>query len=255
MFSLLISGSYFRFLGLDSLIRQFISLFPNEAQVVNLGAGFDTRYLNYKKDPNIRFKAFYEIDFPHIISSKKYILSSIKDFSKAINDYFLIPGDLNDWQSIVEKLFECGFNPKLPTIFISECVLIYLECKFSDEIIKWSSLFTNISMFIAFEQILPNDAFGKVMLRNLKVRNIHLLGLHDYPTLEAQKQRYLTLGYEKCKSVDLNFVEDSLSNEERARISKLEMMDEFEEARLLSKHYCITWAVKGIEKIFELKLQ
>jgi O-methyltransferase involved in polyketide biosynthesis len=57
----------------------------------------------------------------------------------------------------------------LPTLFISECVLIYLAPEESQSILDWITANVQNTMFLLYEQILPDDTFGKVMLRNLKV--------------------------------------------------------------------------------------
>ncbi|CAG8556377.1 4789_t:CDS:1, partial [Racocetra fulgida] len=62
----------------------------------------------------------------------------------------------------------------------------------SNKIVEWIGENLNTTMFIVYEQILPNDAFGSIMLQNLKHRNIELRGIHAYPDLKSQKDRYLS---------------------------------------------------------------
>jgi len=57
----------------------------------------------------------------------------------------------------------------LPTMFISECVMIYMEPTDSDAIVQWISKNIPTAMIMAYEQILPNDSFGQMMIKNLKV--------------------------------------------------------------------------------------
>jgi O-methyltransferase involved in polyketide biosynthesis len=59
---------------------------------------------------------------------------------------------------------------RLPTLFISECVLIYLKPEKGDAIIKWVSDTFASASFCTYEQIGPNDSFGTVMTQNLEVR-------------------------------------------------------------------------------------
>ncbi|CAG8564650.1 3590_t:CDS:1, partial [Dentiscutata heterogama] len=69
-----------------------------------------------------------------------------------------------------------------------------------------------------YEQILPNDAFGSVMLQNLKYRNIELRGIHAYPDLESQKDRYLSRGWTHAEAVDMNEIYDIyIDSKEHAR--------------------------------------
>jgi O-methyltransferase involved in polyketide biosynthesis len=67
------------------------------------------------------------------------------------------------------KLLEHKIDPTLPTLFLSECVLIYVNTTYSAALIKWSTTFFAESMFVIYEQINPNDAFGKMMVTNLEV--------------------------------------------------------------------------------------
>jgi tRNA wybutosine-synthesizing protein 4 len=57
----------------------------------------------------------------------------------------------------------------VPTCFLSECVLVYLDAVSGNRIIQWAAQILNEVMFITYEQIRPNDAFGRTMLANLKV--------------------------------------------------------------------------------------
>lgn len=57
-----------------------------------------------------------------------------------------------------------------PTLFISECVLIYLQPGDSNALIQWAAKTFPSCAFAAYEQILPDDAFGRMMQKNLAVR-------------------------------------------------------------------------------------
>ncbi|RNA04745.1 leucine carboxyl methyltransferase 1 [Brachionus plicatilis] len=64
-----ISRGYFaRVNAIRSRVYKFIELFDN-AQVINLGAGYDTLFFDLT-DKNFNFKKYIEIDFPRIVSSK-----------------------------------------------------------------------------------------------------------------------------------------------------------------------------------------
>ena len=55
-------------------------------------------------------------------------------------------------------------------MLLSECVLIYLSTKAADAVVSWGSAYFDRSIFLCYEQIRPNDAFGQVMLDNMEVR-------------------------------------------------------------------------------------
>ena len=65
------------------------------------------------------------------------------------------------------------------------------------------------AVFVVYEQILPDDAFGSVMLQNLKLRNIELRGIYAYPSLESQKERFLKRGWTHAEAIDINKLHDS----------------------------------------------
>lgn len=71
-------------------------------------------------------------------------------------------------------------------------------------------------------------------------------GIHAYPELKDQEQRFLRLGWDHAKALDINMVHDTLLDpRDFSRMAKLEMLDEMEEWRLLSEHYCVAWAYKS----------
>ena len=58
----------------------------------------------------------------------------------------------------------------LPTLFVSECVLVYVEATASNNLLKWIAQSFASCAVVVYEQILPNDAFGLMMKKNLAVR-------------------------------------------------------------------------------------
>lgn len=151
--------------------------------------------------------------------------------------------------------------------------MIYMNPEDSNKIVEWASANLISAMFLVYEQILPNDAFGSTMLQNLKLRNIELRGIHAYPDLESQRSRFLSRGWNHAEAIDIDEIHDShIDPKELARyitillsfffifqrfnhsffgvvrISKLEILDELEEWHLLASHYCIAWAYKAIDE-------
>ena len=103
--------------------------------------------------------------------------------------YALIPGDMCQWSKLEAKYFkrdvnndstnkndefvDLDFSFDRPTLFLSECVLIYMPVSKSKHIIDWiAKNFHNGAAFALYEQILPNDAFGKQMIKNLGLFDI-----------------------------------------------------------------------------------
>jgi tRNA wybutosine-synthesizing protein 4 len=95
-------------------------------------------------------------------------------------------------------------------------------------------------MFATYEQIRPFDAFGKIMIENLRRRGCELRGLEAHPTIQAEEDRFKRLGWSNSHALDLNDIYNHvIPKEEIQRIEKLELFDEFEEWHLISAHYCI----------------
>ena len=149
-----------------------------------------------------------------------------------------------------------GIDMDLPTLIISECCLVYLPPAEATAALQFfTSLFkpiTPLSM-VVYEPINPFDPFGKVMEQNLASRGITLHGLKEWHSLERQKERIRHVFYqaeagaegEACVA-DINEIWRSrLSEEEKERVSKLEMVDEVEEWELLAAHYCVAWGWRG----------
>jgi tRNA wybutosine-synthesizing protein 4 len=79
-------------------------------------------------------------------------------------------------------------------MIISECVLIYMDTKDSDALIQWFGNNFTTSIFLLYEQIKPEDPFGKEMVKNIEARGCRLKSIHTYPSLEHQKERFLQRG-------------------------------------------------------------
>lgn len=135
-------------------------------------------------------------------------------------------------------------NLSLPTLIISECCLVYLApaaadtvaCYFTKHLFPASTALG----FVLYEPIKPHDAFGKVMVSNLAARGIVLQTLRKYGSLEAQAARLKAYGFTDSRGADINELwENLISESEKQRVSRLEMVDEVEEWQLLASHYCV----------------
>ncbi|KAF9929884.1 hypothetical protein FBU30_001133 [Linnemannia zychae] len=181
-------------------------------QIVSLGCGSDTRYFKLKAKGLAAHK-YFEIDFPESTAKKAAIIKKNKVFINVIGDpdlkvglggtelyskdYCLLSGDLRQFtEAIVPKLVAQGFDTSLPTLFLSECVLIYIQPEDSDAIVNWVGTNMDAALFVVYEQINPTDAFGAMMLRNLKARQIELPGIHAYPSLKSQEDRFTSRGWQ-----------------------------------------------------------
>jgi len=85
--------------------------------------------------------------------------------------YCLHPKDVRDLPE--ESSMPRYLDTNLPTIFISECCLIYMDQEHASSILRWiTDKFQNGIGLILYEPIGGDDAFGRMMIRNLAVHNI-----------------------------------------------------------------------------------
>lgn len=183
--------------------------------------------------------------------------------------------DLRHISELVNKLTQAEVNFNLPTMFLAECVLVYIDTSAVSALLKWlAGKFPN-SIFVNYEQVNMKDKFGQVMLSNLRSRGCLLAGVEDCESLETQQRRYSNfvifplcitlkvitiLSKIQLKNVHFSFtinswegsnawtmveVYDSLPLDDRSRIEHIEMLDERELLVQLLQHYCISVAWNG----------
>lgn len=160
---------------------------------------------------------------------------------------------------------EAGLDKSAPTLFLSECVLIYMAPEESARLIGWAAQNDFVSSyFVLYEQVEPHDQFGQAMLANLKARGCPLLSILEYATVALQEKRFLDLGWDSVQVWNMEKVYNGVvvkNREEKSRVDSLEMMDELEEEILFHRHYCICLAshIRPIpqddEKAWKLKFE
>eukprot|EP00467_Chlorarachnion_reptans_P019508 CAMPEP_0114493100 /NCGR_PEP_ID=MMETSP0109-20121206/3925_1 /TAXON_ID=29199 /ORGANISM="Chlorarachnion reptans, Strain CCCM449" /LENGTH=366 /DNA_ID=CAMNT_0001670021 /DNA_START=20 /DNA_END=1120 /DNA_ORIENTATION=+ len=232
-----------------------------DCQIVCLGAGFDTTYFKMKKAGFTNFR-YIEVDMADIVKRKSKIIRATPKLMDYIfpdskntqsqeveegeevhsSSYHLVPCDLRDTNALDVAMTKCKADFSKPTLFISECVLVYMEAKFSTPVIKWAcdkcKKGGGYGRFLCYEQIRPDDPFGVTMVKHLKGRGCALLGLESYPTLESQIKRYFDSGWTFAEAHDMNTVYAKiLDRKDVSRIERLELFDEFEEWKLFGGHY------------------
>uniref|UniRef100_A0A7S3CU96 Uncharacterized protein n=1 Tax=Strombidium rassoulzadegani TaxID=1082188 RepID=A0A7S3CU96_9SPIT len=99
----------------------------------------------------------------------------------------------------------------------------------------------------------PEDMFGRRMVDNLRDRGCELLGIFDCPSLQSQHDR-MQKSLEEAKKEDQSvhveaitmeqLYREKLNPQEKVRIERIEMFDEFEEWTLLQAHYCLVFGKK-----------
>eukprot|EP00198_Chlamydomonas_reinhardtii_P002909 XP_001692245.1 predicted protein [Chlamydomonas reinhardtii] len=153
--------------------------------------------------------------------------------------YSLAPVDLRDLGALEAAAAAAGFDTQAPTYILSECVLVYMDPAQSSPVVGWAGrTFPNALMAI-YEQIRPDDAFGRQMVCNLAERGCPLKGLPATPTLQAHCDRLTAGGWAAAdaRSMD-SLYRTFLPHEERQRAERLEIFDELEEWHMIQGHQC-----------------
>eukprot|EP01097_Dermamoeba_algensis_P005376 TRINITY_DN341_c0_g1_i2.p1 TRINITY_DN341_c0_g1~~TRINITY_DN341_c0_g1_i2.p1 ORF type:complete len:175 (-),score=32.98 TRINITY_DN341_c0_g1_i2:150-674(-) len=157
--------------------------------------------------------------------------------------------DLREIEKVKEKLTKAGLHSRIPTLFLSECVLIYLPPEKGDNLIQFVGNYFSTSVFVNYEQINPNDKFGELMVANIQKQGYPLLSIHKFPTIESQAQRYRDNGFQHVVVKDMvDIYKSFLSQEERSRADQVERFDEWEEWNLILSHYVIISAFQDKSK-------
>eukprot|EP00053_Salpingoeca_punica_P005865 m.57004 g.57004 ORF g.57004 m.57004 type:complete len:340 (+) comp13429_c0_seq2:153-1172(+) len=249
----LINRGYFaRVAAFRMVIDQFLALTEGKGQIVSLGAGFDTLFWRLAKD-KAKMAKYLEMDLDEVVAKKIGLIRGSRALTRGLEGYegvyAVVAADLRNVETIHKELELHHFDPKAPTLFMAECVLVYMESDATTKLLSWIASHYSQAFFLNYEQINPNDNFGKMMIKNLEARGCSLRGLAGCPDLQAQKDRYLHCGWDSADAVDMNEVYRRLPAEERARVEKLEIFDELEEWTLINSHYCMSWAAHDATKL------
>lgn len=254
-------GYYARVHGVNRLLDGFLRKTKCNCQVINLGAGLDTTFWRLK-EANLLPKKYFEVDFSVIVARKLHNIKTKPPLSNPIvathstdlllmdghsldsDRYCIIGADLRDLPALEEKLKKCHLDTQLPTLFVSECVLVYMTLEQSSSLVKWVADTFDTAMFINYEQVNMADRFGQIMIENLQRRQCNLAGVEVCRSLESQKDRFLLAGWEKADALDMMTVYNILPQDDVGRIEQLEFLDERELLQQLLQHYCICWATK-----------
>jgi len=182
--------------------------------------------------------------------------------SSTSSTYHLIGHDLRDSPTILlEKL---NLNPTIPTLFIMECVSMYLPITESKNLLQTLSVSTDTAFIACFEPILGDksskrvdpfgpvkraDPFGHVMERNLINKGVASPEscLLQTRTLKDQLEKLVECeGFRRAVGCDMwSAYETIVTAAQRQRANKSEFMDEYEEWILIMRHYCFVVAQGG----------
>ncbi|NXI45801.1 TYW4 protein, partial [Galbula dea] len=258
-------GYYIRARAVDHCLQDFLLQTQRHprTQILSLGAGFDSLYFRLKDLGLLHHTVVYEVDFPRVTCQKAALIKRVKELSLLVGDtggegsgavtfsgedYKLLGVDLSELSELERALEEAGLDKEIPTLFIAEVVLTYMESSRSDSLIRWAAERFSQACFLLYEQMCPGDPFGRVMQQHFSQRSSALLSLAQYPDGEAQQRRFLGQGWTECSVMDMNeFFTCCTPEDEQQRVQGLEPFDEYEEWHLKCSHYFILAASKGME--------
>jgi len=256
-------GYYIRYKCVRELIEKFIAKTNQNCQIVSIGAGFDTLYWNLNEKDNLPKHGLYEIDLQSVVEKKCFFVSTrpplctclkgnVKINKNEIDSelYHLISCDITDVKTLDEKLCSAGIKKDIPTLFIAECVFVYIPFENVRKVLEYMAKEFRTVMLVDYDPINLNDKFGEVMKEHLRGRQCSLYGVQ---TDLASKKNF----YNMFATVNGELMMDlynALPGVERTRMERLEFLDEVDLLYDLLKHYALTWSFNdgdnvGLEEI------
>ncbi|VDM47708.1 unnamed protein product [Toxocara canis] len=161
-------GYWARVTAIKAIVDAFVQQAGSSCQIVNLGSGFDTLYWRLKES-NAKFFKFVDIDFSSVTAKKMRLIRKpgapdlVAMFAESpkesghsdlhAGDYELLGADLRQPDELKGKLEAGGVNFELPTLFIAECVLVYMGAAHSAQLLTELATWFNTALFINYEQV------------------------------------------------------------------------------------------------------
>uniref|UniRef100_A0A1B6KZP1 Leucine carboxyl methyltransferase 1 n=1 Tax=Graphocephala atropunctata TaxID=36148 RepID=A0A1B6KZP1_9HEMI len=253
-------GYFARVKGVEILLTKVLKKTGRNCQIINLGAGFDTTYWRLK-DMGYNVTNFTELDFPSVTAKKCFYIKRNKALLDEIyvedgevrlsatdlhaSNYHVVGVDLRNLAEVQQKLSQSEISFDIPTVFMAECVLVYIETALVNQLLSWIVSAFPTAFFINYEQVNMGDKFGEVMLNNLRARGCPLAGVDACHSLDTQMHRFTGTGWDSARAWNMVEVYGTIPASERQRIEQLEFLDEQELLTQLFHHYCISTAWRG----------
>lgn len=251
--------------SLDAMVEAFLSHNGSSLkQIISLGAGTDTRPLHMLQKPGAENIIYHEMDFEPTSWRKLTIIRSSTSLRHVFKDFSIHDGgswsaepskggeyhchalDLRNMSKSITEL-PAPIRSDIPTLLLSECCLCYLTQQDSENVFHFfSSKIPNLAALL-YEPMPLNDAFGDMMISNLKARHIHMPSLAKYKDHQGQLSRLRESGFESVGYATIENAWDKwVDGKERERVDRLEGLDEVEEWKLLAAHYIVAWGARGV---------
>jgi tRNA wybutosine-synthesizing protein 4 len=255
-------GTHARVACIDRAILSFSKLYPNSSQIVVLGAGMDTTF--FKSVTWNISSMWFEVDHAFVIQKKNRLIQKhAKELQVSIQQQengdcrltrtftcdtttsttcSCIAHDLRQSPTqLFEKLMTRGFKPNVPTLFLLECVQMYLPEDASRALLsQLTSTCGKYASVVIYDPIAQYDAFGQVMERHLVSAGMAATSLLQTRTLQHQLDKLTECGFEIAVGSDMwSAYHTVLTDEQRIKANMCEVLDELEEWKMLMQHYCL----------------
>ena len=150
-------------------------------------------------------------------------------------------------ENILKKVLEEEkIDPKIPTLIIAECVMVYLDPEAVEPIIQFFGETFKTVAFMDYEIFNSKSNFGKMLLSNFAKRGLNLDAIENFESLPQIEGMFKKNGFARCQVENMNTIfMKFLPQPEVQRVRKLEWLDEWEELRLMQDHYFIAIGVKN----------
>ena len=208
-------------------------------------------------DPTIGFARFVDVDSNEVTEHK---IKAIKDNHELMSHcgtvhqvshsmfnsdrYHAIAQDATRALQLVDKLVKkCQVNKSDPVLFIFECVLLYWNEEARTNLMYTLNKTFEKCNFVVFDLVNTNDKFSSLMQQSLSEHDTPLLGALSTRTLQDWNQQFERSGCKYVKSWLMTEVYQRLIEpSEKARIERIEFLDEVELLTQLFNHYCLVMA-------------
>ncbi|CAK4675472.1 hypothetical protein LEN26_020075 [Aphanomyces euteiches] len=255
-------GYYLRHVAVEHAVHLFLqNRTPGRsAQIVSLGAGFDTLFFRLTQQEQHADLRMFEVDCTAITRQKIDVLQANTaalfgpasettqtgtTFAATVPElnasYAALSCDLGDLDSLKAQLASQGLDYTHPTLFLAECVLAYLTPEASTAILGWASSAFSDSMVVTYDPVgLNKDGFGQQMHRYFEAKGCTLRSALLKSSIPDYTTFLTTVGWLSIRLHDMNAIYNALvDGNERQRIASLEPFDEFEDWKLTNHHYAV----------------
>ncbi|KAL3943659.1 MAG: hypothetical protein SGBAC_002279 [Bacillariaceae sp.] len=258
-------GTHARVACMDRAVSSFLAShqMASKIQIVVVGAGKDTSYFRFRDgslmgmDSNIPTKPcdWYDVDHSLVIEEKTRIIGDSESlnpkyplqptshgFDCTTNDqkYTLVGHDMREDPSVLIK--KLNLDATLPTLFLTECVLMYVPESDSKALLAALSAAAKTTSVVCYEPILGSDPFGKMMQQNLLHVGVATQDscLVRTRTLQSQVEKLVEAGFTKASGCNMwSAYQSVVTAEQRQQANRCEFLDEMEEWVLIMQHYCL----------------